>query len=103
MGFHRSLRLITLLVLIFLLLFGAALYLMPLDLLSVQEKPIQHSPQIHEYYIIIDEATGSDLMYVPLVVSVGDEVITENNQRYKIVSVKENRAYARFTENVQSP
>lgn len=103
MGFRRSLRLIASLILIGLLLFGAALYLLPLDLLSVQEKPIQRSPQIHEYYIIIDEATGNDLMYVPLVVSVGDEVITENNQRYRIVSVTENRAYARFTENVGSP
>lgn len=102
MVFRRSLLLLTALT-VGLILFMTILFLMPLNLLSVQEKPTQRLPQIHEYYIIYDEATGSDLMYVPLAVSVGDEIITENNQRYRVISVTENRAYARFIENVGNP
>ena len=102
MVFRRSLLLLTALT-VGLVLFMTVLYLLPLNFLSVQEKPTQRLPQLHDYYIIFDEATGSDLMYVPLAVSVGDEIITENNQRYRIISVTENRPYARFIENVGSP
>lgn len=87
-----------------LLVGGAAVYatinLLPLNMLSVQQKPEQAPQKVHEYYIIIDEATGRNLMYVPLVVSIGDEVITEENKRYEVVRVEENRAYARFVEAV---
>lgn len=76
------------------------IYLLPLNILSIQHKPEQAPQKVYDYYIIIDEKTNRDLMYVPLVVSIGDEVITEENQRYKIVKVEENRAYARFIENI---
>jgi len=39
-------------------------------------------------------------MYVPLVVSVGDELISEDNRYYRIVRIEENRAYARFVRDV---
>ncbi len=40
------------------------------------------------------------LMEVPITVYVGDELLTEENQIYKVVRVEENRAYARFVEKV---
>lgn len=82
------------------LLLMATLYLLPLNLFTAQQKPEEITQPIHEYYIIIDEATGVELMYIPLVVSIGDEVITEDDKRYTIVKVEKNRAYARFVEDV---
>lgn len=53
----------------------------------------------YEYYIIHDEATGEVLMYVSTVrVNVGDELITEKNERYVVVEVVDNKAYARFVK-----
>lgn len=78
----------------------AAAHLLPLNFLSVQQKPEQAPQKVYEYYLIIDEATGSTLMHVPLVVSPGDEVITEENKRYTVVRVEENRAFARYVEDV---
>ena len=75
-------------------------HLIPLNIFSVQQKPQQEPQKIHEYYIIYDEKSGRDLMYVPLVVSVGDEILTEDNHLYRIVRVEENRAYARFVEDM---
>lgn len=83
-----------------LLLTIALTHLIPLNYLSVQQKPEQRPQQLHDYYIIMDEKTGAELMYVPLVVSIGDEVITEDNKRYTIVTIKQNRAYARYVEMV---
>ncbi|HMM23146.1 MAG TPA: stage II sporulation protein P [Selenomonadales bacterium] len=78
----------------------ASLHLLPLNILSIQQKPEQAPQKVYDYYLIIDETDNQTLMYVPLVVSVGDEVITEENKRYQIVKVEENRAYARFVEYV---
>lgn len=75
-------------------------HLIPLNFFSVQQKPQQQPQKVYDYYIIYDEQTGQDLMYVPLVVSVGDEVLTEDDKLYKIVKVEENRAYARFSEDM---
>ena len=77
-------------------------YLIPLNIFSVQQKPLQAPQKIHDYYIIYDEKSGQDLMYVPLVVSVGDEVLTEDDKLYRIVKVEENRAYARFVEDMSN-
>jgi hypothetical protein len=55
---------------------------------------------VYDYYLIIDEQDGHTIMYVPLVVSVGDELISEDNKYYQIVRIEENRAYARFVKNV---
>ncbi len=41
-------------------------------------------------------------MYVSVVtVSPGDEMITEENKRYVITRVEENRAYARYVEDIE--
>ncbi len=76
------------------------LHLLPLGLLPIQQKPEQAPQKAHDYYIIIDEENGRTLMTVPIVASVGDELITDENKRYRVVRVEENRAYARFVENV---
>jgi hypothetical protein len=79
---------------------GAVVYYTPLNFMSVQQKPEQAPQKIYDYYLIIDEKTNETLMYVPLVVSPGDEVITEKNQRFRVVKVEENRAIARYVEDV---
>jgi hypothetical protein len=82
------------------ILVGSFLYLAPLNMLSVQQKPDQAPQKVYDYYMILDEQDGHTIMYVPLVVSVGDEVLSEDNKYYRIVRIEENRAYARFVENV---
>lgn len=77
-----------------------SLHLFPLNILSVQQKPEQAPQKVYDYYIIIDEQDGKTLMYVPLVVSVGDELISEENKYYQVVRIEENRAYARFVKDV---
>ncbi|MEM5771010.1 MAG: stage II sporulation protein P, partial [Bacillota bacterium] len=52
------------------------------------------------YYYIYAEEDGRELMRVPIAVSIDDELITEDNKRYRIVRVEENRGIARFVENV---
>ena len=69
-----------------------------LILFPAQEKP--ESQQIYDYYLILDEIDGRHLMYVPLIVNVGDEVRTDENKRYKVIKIEENRATARFVEDV---
>lgn len=90
-----------------LLVGGVATYLLlnmlPLNLLPIQQKPEQAPQKVYEHYVILEEETDRMLMYVPLVVSIGDELITEENKRYEIVRIEENRAYARFVENVGLP
>lgn len=76
------------------------LHMLPLNILSVQQKPEQAPQKVYDYYLIIDEQDGHTIMYVPLVVSVGDELISEENKYYQIVRIEENRAYARFVKNV---
>lgn len=76
------------------------LHLLPLSFLPIQQKPEQAPQKVHDYYIIVDIEDERTLMYVPLTVSVGDELITEENKRYRVERVEENRAYARFVENV---
>ena len=78
----------------------ASFHLIPLNFFSVQQKPQQQPQKVYDYYSIYDEKTGQDLMYVPLVVSIGDEVLTEDDKLYKIVKVEENRAYARYVKDM---
>jgi hypothetical protein len=94
----------------FLLLAGLALAViayfslsyLPLSLLPMQQKP---TPQpIYDYYEIVDEAGGESLMTIPLIVNVGDELLTEDNRRFQVVNVIENKAYARRVQDtLQSP
>ncbi|SFM20926.1 stage II sporulation protein P [Pelosinus propionicus] len=82
------------------LLILSFLHLLPLNLFSIQQKPEPVPQQIYDYYFILDEADGHSLMYVPLVVSVGDEILTEENKLYEVVKIEENRAYARFVRDI---
>ena len=67
-----------------------------------QAKPEQSPPQErYDYYLIIEESTNKTMAYVSTVtVNIGDEYLSENNKRYIIVKIEENRAYARYVENV---
>lgn len=76
------------------------LHLLPMNIFSIQQKPEQAPQKVYDYYLIIDEQNGQTIMYVPLVVSIGDEVISEDNKYYEIVRIEENRAYARFVKNI---
>ncbi|SDF51824.1 hypothetical protein [Sporolituus thermophilus] len=79
-------------------LYFTAPQLLPLP----QPKPETPTKAPYEYYVIIDEATGATIMYVSVVtVNPGDELITEDNKRYVVVRVEENRAYARYVEDVK--
>ena len=60
----------------------------------------QKPDQPYDYYYIYAEEDGRELMRVPIAVSVDDELITEDNKRYRIVRVEENRSIARFIENI---
>lgn len=100
MIFKRRHLLITIIIILVSLSVFSALHILPLNLFSVQQKPAPQPQKIYDYYTIVDEANGHSLMYVPLVVNVGDEVLTEENKRYKIVKIEQNRAFARFVENV---
>jgi hypothetical protein len=75
------------------------IYYVP-TLLSIQAKPEPAPQKAYDYYIIIEEDTKEILMYVPVVVNVDDELISEQNKRYKIVKVEGNQAYARFVEDL---
>lgn len=79
------------------LVYSFAFQFLPLP----QQKPHAPAKSPYEYYIILDDATGATMMYVSVVtVNPGDEMITEENKRYVIMRVEENRAYARYVEDV---
>lgn len=96
---HRLL-LLTGVILVCSLLIFSFLHLLPLNILSIQQKPEPQPQKVYDYYLILDESDGHSLMYVPLVVNIGDEILTEENKLYKVVKVEENRAYARFVEDI---
>lgn len=100
MNFKRRHLLITVIITLLSIFAFSALHILPLNIFSVQQKPEPELPQIYDHYIIVDEINGQSLMYVPLIVNAGDEVLTEENKRYKVVRVEENRAFARFVEDI---
>lgn len=68
--------------------------------LPSEQKPELPSAYPYEYYVIMDAENEEILMYVPIKVNVGDEMVSDKNKRYQVVRIEENRAYARFVENV---
>jgi len=82
------------------LLIFSFLHLLPLNIFSIHQKPEPAPQKVYDYYFILDETDGHSLMYVPLVVSVGDEILTEENKLYQVVKIEENRAYARFVKDI---
>lgn len=73
----------------------AAQYLFPVFTRPPQAKPeLIIENKVYEYYILIDQETGEVLGHVSsLEVTTGDEYISENNKRYVVIRVEENRAY----------
>ncbi|MDF2565089.1 MAG: hypothetical protein K0Q53_1484 [Massilibacillus sp.] len=55
----------------------------------------------YDYYDISDEADQKNLMRIPVVVNIGDELITEDNKLYRVTRIEENHAYAAFIRNVK--
>ncbi len=96
----RRFKLMAAVILVCSILIFSFLHLLPLNIFSIQQKPAPESQKAYDYYFILDEADGRSLMYVPLVVNIGDEILTEENKLYKVVKIEENRAYARFVEDV---
>lgn len=79
--------------------FSAATFF-PFSIFPSQQKPEPVPQKVYDFYTIIDEETDRTLMYVPFEVHVADELISEENKRYRVIRIEENRAYARFVENV---
>ncbi|MBP2655063.1 MAG: hypothetical protein H6Q73_2632 [Firmicutes bacterium] len=73
---------------------------LPLKFFFGPQKSPELPSTVYDYYQVIDEKTSQPLMHVPMIVNIGDEVITEDNKRYRVVKVEENRAYARFIEYI---
>ena len=75
--------------------FAVSEYILPHFRQPPQAKP---APIIEEkkydYYILIDQDSGAELGTVSSVrVTTGDEYISENNKRYVVTRVEENRAF----------
>jgi len=100
MKFKTHHLLLTVIIIVLSIFAFSALHILPLNIFSIQQKPNSQPQKIYDYYIILDEMDGHSLMYVPLVVNVGDEVLSEENKRYKVVRIEENRAFARFIEDI---
>lgn len=89
----RRLVILLLIVAVLSILAFYALSYLPLGLLPLQEKP---TPQpLYDYYEVVDEQNNDSLMSVPIIVNIGDELLTEDNRRFRVVKVVENIAYAR--------
>lgn len=100
MIFKRRHILLLILALIVILCSFKLLPTLPPNMFSIQQKPTPQPQKNYDYYIIVDEIDNHNLMYVPVIVNIGDEVISEENKRYKVVRIEQNRAFARFVENV---
>lgn len=80
----------------------AAVFVIVQYFVPILTKPPQTKPgliieeKIYDYYILIDEETGQVLSHVSSIkVTTGDEYFSENNKRYVVTKVEENRAYMR--------
>jgi hypothetical protein len=100
MVLKRRYKVLAAVILVCTILIFSLLHLLPLNIFPIQQKPEPEPQKAYDYYFILDEADGRSLMYVPLAVNIGDEVLTEENKLYKVVKIEENRAYARFVEDV---
>lgn len=61
------------------------------------------APTVYPYYFIYEEKSGHHLMTVSIVVTIGDELITEDNKLYRVVRMDENKAYARYVRDFVLP
>jgi hypothetical protein len=89
------------LILIALIAFAVGIVISLYFLSTPKRADINQKPaQIYEYYYIYAEEDGRELMRVPLAISVDDELITEDNKRYKVIKVDGDKGIARFLEDV---
>lgn len=72
------------------------IYIVPFKGFGNYQKP----EAAYEYYYVYAEEDGRELMRVPVPINIDDELITDDNKRYKIISVDGNKGIARFVENV---
>lgn len=70
--------------------------IVPFKGFSVSQKP----EQPYEHYYIYAEEDGRELMRVPIAISIDDELITEDNKRYKIVKVEGDKGIAQYVETI---
>lgn len=94
--FRKPLPLALLAILAFITGIALFIYVLPLKGMSVYHKP----EQAYEHYYIYAEEDGRELMRVPIVVNIDDELLTEDNKRYKVIRVDGDKAIARFVEIV---
>lgn len=55
---------------------------------------------IYPYYFIYEEKSGHHLMTVSVVVTVGDELVSEDDRLYRIIRLEKNNAYARYVRDL---
>lgn len=60
----------------------------------------QKPAQVYDYYYIYAEEDGRELMRVPIAINVDDELITEDNKRYRVIRIDGDRGTARYVEDV---
>lgn len=80
------------------LLIGVAVlvFILPFKGFGVSQKP----EQPYEYYYIYAEEDGRELMRVPITINIGDELITEDNKRYKVIKVDGAKGIAQYVETI---
>lgn len=71
-------------------------HLPPLKGTNTYQKPLQ----TYDYYYIYAEEDGRELMRVPIAINIDDELITEDNRRYRVISVAGDKGIARYVEDV---
>lgn len=59
------------------------------------------STKRYAYYTIFEEDSSTELMRIPLLVQIGDEILSADNNLYEVIRVEEDRAYARFLRKVK--
>lgn len=69
----------------------------------VPSPELKTTQKLYDYYEINDEKDNTMLMRIPVVVTVGDELITEDNKLYRVTKIEENQAYAKFIKNITLP
>lgn len=55
----------------------------------------------YSYYIITDEDGTTELMKIPILVHIGDEVLSTDNKLYEVTRIEENHAYAKFVRQIK--
>lgn len=53
------------------------------------------------FYVITDEKGQTELMRIPLAVSIGDEVLASDNKLYRVTRIEGGHAYAAYIRQVK--